>query len=128
MVYNVVSIEDEDEIVELLRVVLRHPEIQVHPANSGPAGLALLRQIKPDLIMLDIMMPGMDGWAVYNTIRSDPELCHLPVIILSVLQETPERRRAFASSDIDLYVTKPFDTVSLRREIRRMLGRDDLWE
>lgn len=127
MAYNVVSIEDEHEIVELLRVVLRHPEINVYPAENGEAGLALLRQIRPDLVILDIMMPGMDGWAVYDTIRSDPDLCDLPVIILSVLQERIERKRAFASSDIDVYVTKPFDTVRLRGEIGRLLGRDDLW-
>ena len=128
MAYNVISIEDEHEIVELLRVVLRHPEINMYPAEDGEIGLVLLRQFKPDLVILDIMMPGMDGWTVYDTIRSDPELCDLPVIILSVLQERVERKRAFASSDIDVYVTKPFDTVHLRSEIGRLLGRDDLWD
>jgi CheY-like chemotaxis protein len=128
MSYTVVAIEDEDEIIELLRVVLRHAAITVRPAYSGQSGLALVREIVPDLVMLDIMMPGMDGWTVYDAIRADPNLRDVPVIILSVLQETPERKRAFASSDIDLYVTKPFDTVTLRHEIGRLLGDSELWE
>ena len=127
MVYKVVSIEDEIEIVDLLRVVLRHPEIEVLPAHSGEDGLALLHRVKSDLVILDIMMPGMNGWEVYDAIRTDPALRDLPVIILSVLQEKLERRRSFASSDIDVYVTKPFDTVRLRGEIERIFGRDDLW-
>jgi DNA-binding response OmpR family regulator len=128
MVRKVVSIEDEPEIAELLRVVLFSPEIELHHADSGGAGLVLIRRVQPDLIVLDLMLPGeLNGWQVYDTIRADAKLSRTPVIILSVLPERPERRRAFEGSEIDLYITKPFDTLRLRKEIERMVNQTGLW-
>jgi len=128
MVCKVVTVEDEVEIAELLRVVLHSPEIEVLTADNGPDGLELIRQIKPHLIILDIMMPGgINGWDIYDAVRADELLKRTPIIMLSVMREKPERRQAFEGSDIDLYMTKPFDTLRLRKEIERMLGRTGLW-
>ncbi|MBN2305977.1 MAG: response regulator [Anaerolineae bacterium] len=127
MEYRVVSVEDDQEIAELLGVVLQSPQIDLHSADNGTDGLTLIRQIKPDLIMLDVMMPGMSGWDVYDVLRSDETLKTIPIIILSVTREGVERRRQFAGSDIDVYMTKPFDTLKLRREIERLLGHKGLW-
>jgi len=129
MVYKVVSVEDEPEIAELLRIVLGNPEVEVHTADNGRDGLSLVRSIKPDLVVLDVMMPGgMNGWDIYDAIRTAPDTSRVPVIMLSVLREKAERRRAFAGSEIDLYMTKPFDTLRLRKEVERMLGRGGLWQ
>jgi two-component system, OmpR family, alkaline phosphatase synthesis response regulator PhoP len=127
MTLKVVSVEDDREIAELLGVVVESPHIELFTADNGPDGLEMIRQLKPDLVMLDIMMPGMNGWDVYDTIRGDPDLKNTPIIMLSVTREGAERRRAFTGSLIDVYMTKPFDTLRLRREIGRLLGRDDLW-
>lgn len=129
MVYKVVSIEDEPEIAELLRIVLDTPEIDLRTADNGTDGLNLIRTIIPDLITLDIMLPGgLNGWEVYDAIRADETLCKTPIIMLSVMREETERRLAFRSSEIDLYVHKPFDTLRLRRDVERMLGGKDLWK
>jgi DNA-binding response OmpR family regulator len=125
--YRVVLVEDETAIVELLGIVLGHPQIELHTASDGPNGLALIRRVKPDLVMLDVMIPDMDGWEVYDAMRADPAFEQTPVIMISVIHERPERRRAFARSKIDLYVTKPFDALRLRGEITRMLGSQELW-
>jgi CheY-like chemotaxis protein len=125
--YRVVLVEDETAIVELLGIVLAHPHIELHAANNGLDGLALIRRVKPDLVMLDVMLPGMDGWEVYDAIRATPSLRRTPVIIVSVIHEQPERQQAFMRSDIDLYVTKPFDALRLRGAITRMLGSEELW-
>lgn len=128
MVCKVVSVEDEPEITELLGVVLQNPEIDLHTADNAQDGLDIIRRIKPDLIMLDVMMPGdMNGWDIFDTIRADPALQQTPIIMLSVMREQPERRQEFRNSPINLYLNKPFDTVRLRREIERMLDRPGLW-
>ncbi|HEX3051511.1 MAG TPA: response regulator [Aggregatilineaceae bacterium] len=129
MVSKVVSIEDESEISELLRLVLFSPGIELFSADNGRDGLVLIRQVKPDLVMLDVMLPGgMNGWQVYDTIRGDEELKNTPVIMLTVMRAQPERRLAFTNSPIDLYVTKPFDALQLRREVERLLGGNELWK
>ncbi|HVO69180.1 MAG TPA: response regulator [Aggregatilineaceae bacterium] len=127
MDYRVVLVEDETAIVELLGIVLAHPHIELHAAYNGLDGLALIRRVKPDLVMLDVMLPGMDGWEVYDAIRVTPSLVQTPVIMISVVPERPERRQAFLRSEIDLYVTKPFDALRLRRAIAHMLGGEELW-
>ncbi|NLX10642.1 MAG: response regulator [Chloroflexi bacterium] len=128
MVCHVVAIEDEPEIAELLRIVLASPEIKLHTADNGTEGLALIRAVRPNLVMLDIMLPGqMNGWQVYDAMRADETIRQTPAIMLSVLREEPARHRAFADSAIDVYVTKPFDTLGLRREIERLLKRPGLW-
>ncbi|NDJ76678.1 MAG: response regulator [Chloroflexi bacterium] len=128
MVFTVVSVEDELEIAELLRVVLDSPEIELHTVDNGVDGLAVIRKLQPDLVMLDVMMPEMSGWDVYDAIRADDQLKDTPVIMLTVMSEKPERRQEFAGSTIDLYVTKPFDTIRLRREVEQMLGQRGIWE
>ncbi len=128
MISKVVSVEDDAEIAELLEFVVGHPQIEMHHADNGLDALTLIREIKPDLVILDVMMPKMNGWEVYDTLRADEAFKHTPVIMLSVMREFSERRRAFVGSDIDLYVTKPFDALRLRREVTRMLNRLDLWE
>ncbi len=127
MVYKVVVIEDEPQVAELLGLILRHAEIEVFTALDGKSGLTMIREMLPHLILLDIMMPQMNGWDVFTAVRSDPALKQIPIIIESVLPERPERKVDFANSDIDYYFTKPFDTMRLRREVARMLGRDQLW-
>lgn len=128
-VCQVVTVEDDAEIAELIRVVLASPGIEIHTAENGDEGLALIQRLHPDLIVLDVMMPGtLNGWDIYDAVRADAALHDIPAIMLSVLRESPERRRAFAHSPRDLYMTKPFDTLMLREAIQAMLGRDDLWD
>jgi DNA-binding response OmpR family regulator len=128
MVCKVVSVEDEPEIAELLRVVLQNPELELHSADNADDGLTLIRRIKPDLVILDVMMPGeMNGWDIYDHVRADEAFKNMPIIMLSVMHERPERRQAFRNSSVDLYLNKPFDTMQLRSEIERLLDRPGLW-
>lgn len=127
MSVQIVTIEDIDEISDLLQVVLTHPDVTIHRADNGQDGLDLIDRITPDVVILDIMMPGMDGWAVYDRLRANPAYKTLPVIVISVLDQMPERRQQFEASDIDHYFTKPFDTVTLRHLIGRLVKRPDLW-
>jgi len=91
-------------------------------AANGPEGLNTLRQQLPDAVILDIMMPGMDGWEVYRQIRADDNLKHLPVVILtarnSLFEEVVARERA----GVNDYLTKPFRQDTLKKSVFKVLG------
>ncbi|HVO41996.1 MAG TPA: response regulator [Aggregatilineales bacterium] len=124
--YTVVSIEDESEISELLSVVLFSPAVKLIFADTASAGLDLIRRIRPALVILDIMLPDMDGWSVYDALRGDPQTAQIPVIMLTVLRREFQPRRTFRPSPHDAYITKPFDTLQLRHQVEQMLG-EVLW-
>ncbi|MBN1565115.1 MAG: response regulator [Anaerolineae bacterium] len=122
MAYKIVSVEDDAQIAELLQFVLQHDDLKVHFAHDGVTGLKLIRSMRPDLILLDVMLPELSGWEIYDTIRAEEALRQVPVIMVSVMAENRDRKAVFAHSPIDSYFTKPFDTRRLRVEIERMLG------
>jgi CheY-like chemotaxis protein len=126
MTYTVVSIEDEAEISELLSVVLDSPTLELVSVDTALEGLDVIRQIRPSLVILDIMLPDMDGWSVYDALRDDPETRELPIIMLTVLRREFQPRRVFREGPHDAYITKPFDTLRLRHTIERMIG-EELW-
>ncbi len=127
MAWQIVSIDDLEEVSELIRLTLNHPDLTLHQAANGPSGLALIRDLKPDLVILDLMLPDMSGWEIYDTIRADEALSSIPIIILSVLSEKRAPHENFGQSEIDCYVTKPFDVRQFRGHIKRMLNAPMLW-
>jgi len=78
---TVVVVEDEAEMVDLIRLILGRRGIQVVGASTGREGLETVRCIKPDLVLIDLMLPNMDGWEVYQQIKADPELKGIKVIV-----------------------------------------------
>ena len=126
MPFTVVSIEDESEITELLSVVLDVPELKVVASNTAFEGLELVKKLKPSLVIMDILLPDMDGWSVYDSIRADPALRNTPIMILTGLRREFQVRRRFHTGPLDIYLTKPFDTLQLRQRIETMIGKR-LW-
>jgi DNA-binding response OmpR family regulator len=122
MSYKILYIEDETAIIELIDLVLRHDNIQLISALSGVSGLAKAHSLKPDLIILDVMIPEGDGWSIYNTLRSQADTCKLPIIMLTGQLHRYRIMKEFSKSPIDAYITKPFDVMAIRREIESMLG------
>ncbi|MEP7288569.1 MAG: response regulator [Chloroflexota bacterium] len=122
----IVSIEDEKEITELLSIVLKSPGVEIVESNLASEGLELVRTLHPALVIVDIVLPDMDGWLVYDAIRADPEISGTPIIMLTGLRREFQTRRLFRNSPIDIYLTKPFDTLQLRRQIETMLNQQ-IW-
>jgi PAS domain S-box-containing protein len=112
---TVLIIDDDADARRLLRTVLANDGFRVLEATDGIAGLAMARDVRPDAITLDILMPGMDGWEVLQRIRADESLADVPVIMLSVLHE---QQMALALGATE-YVTKPIDRAQLRRILRQ---------
>ncbi len=119
---QIVSIEDEALIAELLAVVLESPELQLTLTPTAYEGMDAIRQILPDLIILDVMLPDVDGWTVYEALRADPDTTRIPVIFLSVLRREFQHPRPQLIGPADVYMTKPFDAMHLRREVENTLG------
>jgi len=119
---RVLCIDDEPGVVELVSLILKSQNILVEGAESGAEGLAAMRQNPPDAVLLDIMMPEMDGWEVYKQIRADSALKDIPVIILTARNSSFEEIIARERAGVNDYVTKPFVPNDLRNSLARVLG------
>ena len=128
MICRLVAVEDEPAIADLLRVVLASPRVTLRTAGTGVEGLALIRDARPDLAILDVMLPGgADGWDVFDALRADPAFAAMPVIMLTVQRHPGQRTPLFADDTLNQYLTKPFNPLTLRGHIERMLGQPGLW-
>ncbi len=121
---RVLCIDDEPGVIELVSLILKSQNILVEGAESGKEALAAIRQNPPDAVLLDIMMPEMDGWEVYRQIRADKNLKHIPVIILTARNSSFEEIIARERAGVNDYVTKPFVPKDLRDSLARVLGQN----
>lgn len=115
----VLVVDDDEANRKLLALLLRREGIVPLTAETGDRGLALVRERRPDLILLDVFLPGEDGFDILGRIKDDPGLADVPVVMFTVLGREKSRRRAMDMGAC-AYVTKPFDmirTVALIRDI-----------
>jgi two-component system response regulator VicR len=118
----VVYIEDEPELVDLLRLILKNREIVLKSALNGRRGLELVRQLKPDLVMLDLMLPDMEGWDVFEEMQQDASLKDIPVIVITVRTEGLVEGVWPQVKQLAGYLVKPFTVQELREVVHRVLG------
>jgi len=120
MAYTVLTIEDQADIRRLIRMTLEFKGFRVIEASNGPDGLTLARSGRPDLILLDVMMPGMDGLTVSRTLLADPALRHIPVVMLSALGAAGDVEAGKATGVAD-YLVKPFSPWQLLELVERLI-------
>jgi CheY-like chemotaxis protein len=118
---RILCIDDEPGVFELVSLILKSQNIKVEGVNSGKEGLELMRQDPPDAVLLDVMMPEMDGWEVYKQMRSDDKLKHIPVIIVTARNSSFEEIIARERAGVSDYLTKPFLPNDLRKSLARVL-------
>jgi DNA-binding response OmpR family regulator len=119
---RVLVIDDEEPIRLLCRVNLEAAGIEVSEAEDGKAGLEAARADPPDVILLDVMMPGMDGWRVFDELHKDERTEHVPVVFLTARAELRDQARGLELGGVD-YVTKPFNPLNLAPLIEDLLAR-----
>ncbi len=119
---NVLVIENDEIVARTIERSLRSDEFQVRVAYSGVEGLKLAHEDTPDLVILDIIMPGMNGYEVCNTMRSDPQLAEVPILFLTA-KIKDEDIIAGLKAGADDYITKPFNVDELILRIRAILRR-----
>ena len=119
---RVLIIDDEAPIRLLCRVNLEAEQMEGIDAGDGPTGLEKARSEQPDVILLDVMMPGLDGWQVAEALLDDERTKSIPIIFLTARAEIRDRARGLDLGGID-YVTKPFNPVELAPLVRELLAR-----
>jgi len=122
---RVVCIEDEPEMIDLVRLILGRKGFEVIGANGGVEGLEAVRREKPDLVLLDLMMPDMDGWEVYQQIKADETLRHIPVVVVTAKAQSIDKVLGLHIAKVDDYITKPFGPQELLESIAKILGEND---
>ena len=114
-------IDDEAPIRLLCRVNLEAEGVEVLEAGDGATGLEIARREKPDAILLDVMMPGLDGWNVAERLLADEETKAIPIIFLTARADLRDRVRGMDAGGLD-YVTKPFNPVELASLVRGVVN------
>lgn len=119
---HVLCIEDEPEMIELVRLILERKGYRVTGAVGGTEGLEILHAHKPDLILLDLMMPDIDGWEVYRQMKADPNLADIPVIVVTAKAQSIDKVLGLHIAKVEDYITKPFGPQELLASISRVLN------
>ncbi len=123
---TVVCIEDEPEMIDLVKLILSRKGFDLVGAMGGTEGLEVVRRIKPDLVLLDLMMPDIDGWTVYQKMKEDQDLKSIPVIVVTAKAQSIDKVLGLHIAKVDDYVTKPFGPQELLESVERVLqSRDD---
>lgn len=118
---SVLVVDDEPNIVLSLEFLLKQVGYEVRVARDGEAALEAIAQVKPGLVLLDVMMPKRDGFDVCQTIRANPDWADIRIIMLTAKGREVEREKGLALG-ADEYVTKPFSTREVVEKVRQLLG------
>lgn len=118
---KVVCIEDELEMIELVKLILGRNKFDVTGAVGGQEGLQKIAEIKPDLVLLDLMMPEMDGWEVYQKMKASEEMRDIPVIVVTAKAQSIDRVLGLHIARVDDYITKPFGPQELIDSVERII-------
>jgi len=117
----IVYIEDEQEMIDLVKLILERKGFKIIGANGGSEGLDLIRQESPDLILLDLMMPDMDGWEVYRRIKADENTQSIPVIVITAKAQAIDKVLGLHIAKVDDYIPKPFSPQDLLESVQKII-------
>jgi len=118
---QILIVEDESNIVESLRFILEQAGFEVEIVSDGKAALSRLRRDRFDAVVLDLMLPGMNGFDVLKAMRADAELASLPVLVLTAKGQAQDRKTAEAIG-ANAFITKPFSNAEVVEQVRALSG------
>lgn len=118
---RVVCIEDEPDMIDLVTLILGQKGFEVVGANGGVEGLRAVRNERPDLILLDLMMPDLSGWEVYQQLKADPVLREIPVVVVTAKAQSIDKVLGLHIAKVDDYITKPFGPQELTESVEKLL-------
>jgi DNA-binding response OmpR family regulator len=122
--YKIIYIEDDEDMIDLVRLVLNDERFEVSGATDGKAGLKLMHQQIPDLVLLDLMLPDIGGWTIYQNMKENEILRDVPVIVITAQDAPIDRVLGETIAKVQVYITKPFSTNELRTAVKMVLNVD----
>lgn len=119
---HIVYIEDDAEMIDLVKLILEGKGYQVSGATGGEEGWEIVKSELPDLVLLDLMMPEVDGWQVYQNMRDDEATKDIPVIVITAKAQNIDRVLGLHVAKVEEYITKPFKPEDLVQSVEEFLG------
>ncbi len=116
----ILCIEDEPEMIDLIRLILGRRGYDVIGAAGGKEGLEKLREKLPDLVLLDLMMPDIDGWEVYQQMKADEKTKDIPVIVITAKAQSIDKVLGLHIAKVDDYISKPFSPQDLLTSVEKV--------
>ncbi len=120
---RILCIEDEPEMIDLIRLILNRRGFDVKGALGGMEGLKMLAEDPPDLVLLDLMMPDMDGWEVYQQMKANEKTQHIPVIVVTAKAQSIDKVLGLHVAKVDDYIAKPFSPQELLESVEKALKK-----
>jgi len=121
--HRILCIEDDSEMTDLMRLILAHKGYAISVASGGEEGIRKIREEQPELILLDLMMPDMDGWEVYQQMRADETTRDIPVIVVTAKAQSIDKVLGLHIAKVDDYIAKPFSPKDLLDSVERVLAK-----
>jgi len=119
----ILCIEDEPEMIDLIRLILERRGFNVQGAGGGTEGIKKVRELHPDLVLLDLMMPDLDGWEVYQQMKADEATRNIPVIVVTAKAQSIDKVLGLHIAKVDDYIAKPFSPQDLLASVEKILGK-----
>jgi DNA-binding response OmpR family regulator len=120
---TILCVEDEPEMIDLIRLILARKGYNVRGATGGVEGIRLVKEIHPDLVLLDLMMPDMDGWEVYQQMKAEVSLRDIPVIVVTAKAQNIDKVLGLHIAKVDDYIAKPFSPQELMDSVDKVLSQ-----
>jgi DNA-binding response OmpR family regulator len=120
---RILCIEDEPEMIDLIRLILGRRGFDVSGADGGVEGLEAVLANPPDLVLLDLMMPDMDGWEVYQQMKAHEKTRDIPVIVITAKAQNIDKVLGLHIAKVDDYIAKPFSPQALLDSVSKILGQ-----
>ena len=117
---KIVYVEDELEMIDLVKLILNRKGYDVIGAAGGREGLDIIRDVLPDLVLLDLMMPDIEGWEVYQQMRADDATKHIPVIVITAKAQNIDKVLGLHIAKVNDYISKPFSPQDLVTSVEKV--------
>lgn len=119
----ILCIEDEPEMIDLIRLILERRGFNVQGAAGGTEGIKKVRELRPDLVLLDLMMPDLDGWEVYQQMKADETTRDIPVIVVTAKAQSIDKVLGLHIAKVDDYIAKPFSPQELLASVEKVFSQ-----
>jgi len=122
---KIVYIEDDQDMIDLVGVILSRDNLEIIGVREGYSALDTIRQVNPALVLLDLMLPGMGGWEIYQAMKHEPDMRDIPVIVVTARGAPIDKVLGEHVAKVQVYIVKPFSTYELRDSVKRVLGMEN---